>query len=183
VKTGKQTAGSYEAVFAATELGDATIHMRALIPGGLETEMTQVNGPPTKGAPKGYEKKSLPAFVMRHEGGAWDNPFVAVYESYGEKPSVQSVERLMSGNEFKGVKINSVVDGQDLTHYILLQENPDDVFDDRETGIAFKGRFGVVTVDGADALQDLYIGNGQHLDYQGTRVAADAATLAGYWER
>jgi len=157
--------------------------MRAMIPAGLVTEMTQVNGPPTKGAPKGYEEKSLPAFVMRHEGEAWDNPFVAVYESFGEEPSVQSVERLMSGNEFKGVKINSVVDGQDLTHYILLQEGLDDVYENNELDIAFKGRFGMVAVDGAGTLHDLYIGSGHHLDYKGTSVTADAATLAGYLER
>jgi hypothetical protein len=183
VKTGKQTARSYEAVFAATELGDTAIHMRALIPGGLTTELTQVNGPPTKGAPKGYEKKPLPAFVMRHEGEAWDNPFVAVYESYDDKPSVQSVERLMSGNEFKGVKIISTVEGQNMTHYVLLQENPDDVFEDMQTGITFKGRFGVVAVDGSGALHDLYIGSGHHLDYKETSVAADATTMTAYWKR
>jgi hypothetical protein len=181
VETGRRTDSAYEAVFAATELGDAPIHMRALIPGGLETEITQVQGPPSKGAPKGYETKSLPAFVMRHEGEAWDNPFVAVYESYGEKPSVQSVERLMSGNVFKGVKISSVVDGQDLTHYILLQEGSDDVYENSELDITFKGRFGVVAVDDKDTLQDLYIGSGHHLTYKGTTV--DAATLAVYWER
>ena len=183
VKTGKQSDGGYEAVFAATELGDAPIHMRALIPGGLETEMTQVNGPPTKGAPGLYQKKPLPAFVMRHQGDAWDNPFVAVYESYGDKPSVQSVERLMSGKEFKGVKITSSVDGQGLTHYILLQEDPDDVYEDAELGTAFKGRFGVIVVDQDGSLRELYIGSGHYLAYKGSRVSADAATLAGYWER
>jgi hypothetical protein len=183
VETGEHTDSGYEAVFSATELGDAPIHMRAMIPGGLVTEMTQVNGPPTKGAPKGYREKPLPAFVMRHEGDAWDNPFVAVYESYGDTPSVQSVERLMSGNSFKGVRITSIVDGQDLTHYILLQESPDDIFEDREAGIVFKGRFGVVTVDGDGVLRELYVGSGHHLDYKGTKVAADAATLAVYWEQ
>jgi hypothetical protein len=183
VETGRQTDGAYEALFTATELGDAPIHMRVLIPSGMGTEMTQVNGPPTKGAPGLYQKKPLPAFVMRHQGEAWDNPFVAVYESYGKKPSVQSVERLMSGDVFKGVKITSTIDGQNLTHYILLQEGPDDVYKDAELGIDFKGRFGVVAVDGAGALRELYIGSGHHLDYKGARVAADAATLAGHWER
>ena len=102
VKTGTQTGGDYEAVFTATELGDKPIHMRAMIPAGLTTEIAQVNGPPSKGVPESYRKKPLPAFVMRHKGDAWDNPFVAVYESYDDKPSVQSVERLMSGNTFKG---------------------------------------------------------------------------------
>jgi len=183
VNTSRQTDEAYEAVFTATELGETPIHMRALVPGGLEAEMTQVKGPPTKGAPKGYEEKPLPAFVMRHEGEVWDNPFVAVYESYGDKPSVQSVERLMSGNLFTGLKITSIVDGQDLIHYILLQENLDDIFEDRDTGITFMGRFGVVAVDGSGTLLDLYIGNGHHLDYNGTGVAADPATLAAYWER
>jgi hypothetical protein len=75
------------------------------------------------------------------------------------------------------------VDGQDLTHYILLQEGPEDVYENNKLGIAFKGRFGMVAVDGAGALHDLYIGSGHHLDYKGTRVAADAATLAVYRER
>ncbi len=77
----------------------------------------------------------------------------------------------------------STVDGQDLTHYILLQEGPDEIYEDAKLGIAFKGRFGVVAVDGADTLHDLYIGSGHHLDYKGTRVAADTATLAVYWQR
>jgi hypothetical protein len=182
VETGEPTDRGFEAVFSATELGDAAVHMRAMIPRGMTTEMTQVNGPPTKGAPKGYETKPLPAFVMRHEGEAWDNPFVAVYEAYSEKPTVQSVERLMSGNAFKGVRITSTLDGQDLIHYILLQENPDDLFEDRNADIDFKGRFGVVTVDGAGDLRELYIGSGHYLDYKGTRVAADTATLAVYWK-
>ena len=180
VETGEQTDKGYESVFAATELGNETIHMRAMIPSGLVTEMTQVNGPPSKGAPKGYEEKSLPAFVMRHEGETWDNPFVAVYESYVEKPSVQSVERLMSGNVFKGVKITSTVDGQDLIHYVLLQDDPDDVYEDKETGIVFRGQFGVVAVDGAGILQDLYIGSGQTISYKDTTV--DTATQTVYWQ-
>jgi hypothetical protein len=183
VKTGRQTDKAYQTIFTATELGDKPVHMRAMIPGGLLTEMTQVEGPPTKGAPKPYIKSPLPAFVMRHEGEAWVNPFVAVYESYGEKPSVQSVERLISGHVFKGVKVTSTVDGRNLTLYILVQEDPDDIYEDAVTGIAFKGRFGVIAVDQDGSLRELYIGSGQHLAYKGTRVTADSTTLAGYWER
>jgi hypothetical protein len=180
VKTTRQTNQGYEAVFAATELGDAPIHMRALIPAGLATEMTQVQGPPSKGAPEGYRKKPLPAFVMRHKGKAWDNPFVAVYESYGEEPSVRSVERLMSGNVFKGTKITSIVDGQDLTHYILLQEKPDDIYEDRETGIAFTGQFGVVAVDQHGSLRELYIGDGEQLAFGTTVLTTPKGTRAAY---
>jgi len=55
VKTSKQTDGAYEAVFTAAELGDIPIHMRAMIPGGLVTEITQVNGPPSKGTRTAYQ--------------------------------------------------------------------------------------------------------------------------------
>ena len=181
VETSEQTDDGYESVFVATELGDTPIHMRALIPAGLVTEMTQVNGPPTKGAPKGYRKKPLPAFVMRHEGEAWDNPFVAVYESYEDKPSVQSVERLMSGNVLKGVKITSTVDDQDLIHYVLLQDSPDDIYENNELDITFKGRFGIVTADATGTLHDIYIGSGHTINYKNTTV--DAATQAVYWKR
>jgi len=154
--------------------------MRALIPGGLETEMTQVNGPPSKGAPEGYREKSLPVFVMRHEGETWENPFVAVYESYGDKPSVQSVERLMSGNILKGVKVTSSVDGQALTHYILMRENPGDIFEDRETGIIFTGRFGVVAIDHDGSLRELYIGDGERLAFGTTVLTTPEGTRAAY---
>jgi hypothetical protein len=180
VKSGSQTDKGYESVFTATELGDAPVHMRAMIPGGLVTEMTQVIGPPSKGAPESYQKRPLPAFVMRHEGEAWDNPFVAVYESYGEEPSVQSVERLMSGNAFKGVKITSNADGQDLTHYILLQENPDDIFEDRETGIVFTGRFGVVAIDQHGSLSELYIGDGERLALGTASLTTPQGARAAY---
>jgi len=180
VNTGKQTDGTYEAVFTATELGDTPIHIRALIPGGLKTEMTQVKGPPTKGAPEGYREKPLPAFVVRHEGEAWDNPFAAVYESYDDNPSVLSVERLMSGNIFKGVKVTSSVGGKALTHCILLQENPDDIFEDRETGIVFTGRFGVVTVDQDGSLRELYIGDGEQLTLGTTTLTSPEGSRAAY---
>jgi len=180
VNTGKQTSGSYEAVFAATELGNAPIHMRALIPGGPVTEMTQVSGPPTKGAPEGYQKKPLPAFVMRQEGEAWTNPFVAVYEPYSEEASVQSVERLMSGDTFNGVKVTTSVDGQRQTQYVLLQDNPDDTFDDKETGISFTGRFGIISVDEDGTLRELYIGDGEQLTFGTTTLTAPQGSRTAY---
>jgi len=183
VETGEQTDKGYEVVFSATELGDAAIHMRALIPGGLLTEMTQVVGPPSKGAPEDYREKPLPAFVMRHEGEAWENPFIGVYESYQDNPSVQSVERLMSGNVFKGVKVVATVDGRQRTQYILLQEGPKGTFDHEETGITFTGHFGVVSVDHHGEPSELYIGDGELLTIGTTVLTTPEGTQAAYWRR
>jgi len=183
VKTATPGNGPLEAQFTATGLGNEPVIMRALIPAGLTTELTRVTGPGSKGAPKPYVDKPLPAFVMRHQGETWRNPFVVVYESFGDQPSVQSVERLMSGGVFKGVKVTSTIDARDLTQYILLQENRDDTYVDAHTGLSFKGRFGLVTVDDQGVVLEVYIGDGSILSYKDITLTTDVNSRAAYLTR
>jgi len=83
--------------------------MRALIPVGLEMQLSQVNAPQSTAAKSPYNKKLLPTFVLRRKGDAWANPFAIVYESHtqqaDESPAVQSVERIMQDGVFKGLKV------------------------------------------------------------------------------
>ncbi len=183
IKSSKPTDKSMDVVFTANQLGDKPIYMRGLIPGGLESEMTQVLAPESHVAPAPYNNMPIPTFIMRHKGAAWKNPFAVVYESYDNQPSVQSVERLMEHGIFKGLKVLSKVEGQIITQYILIQESIEDEYVKKDIGITFKGRFGLITLGRGDKLKEIYIGNGYHLSYKKVKLRADKTSHAAYLEK
>jgi len=173
----------YEAVFTANKLGDHPVVMRALAPAGLTSEFSQMQAPKSYGAPEPYNEEPLPTFALRHYGETWSNPFAVVYESYTDKPSIESVHRLMDGEEFKGVTVVSNVDGRRLTQYVLMQESMDDEYVDQERGITFKGMFAVITLEAGGALLDAYIGKGHYVGYNAVTVNADENSHAVYLEK
>ena len=168
VKTASVSSQQFEATFTASKLGDKSIAMRALIPAGLDIELTTVNAPKAYGASAPYNKKPLPTFLMRHQGETWSNPFTVAYESVteGEDYALTAVERLYEKDLFKGVKVSATVDGKSLTQYIIVQENSNDKYEDKELGIYFEGQFAVITTDEQNKLVDMYIGNGNQLKFK-----------------
>jgi len=182
VKSSKPTDQSMEAIFTANQLGDKPIYMRGLIPSGLETEITQVMAPKSFSAPRPYDTLPLPTFIMRHQGDTWQNPFAVVYESYDDEPAVQSIERLMVDGVFKGVKVISNVEGNSITQYIFLQESIEDEYVNKEAGITFKGRYGLITLDENNSLLEIYIGNGYQLSHNQKLLKADEKSHAAYLE-
>lgn len=180
VKSSTPSATGFSATFTADELGDKPVVMRALVPTGLNVEITQVTAPPSSAAPTPYHEKPLPAFLLRHHGEAWSNPFVAVYESDTGRPSVKSVDRLMVGDVFKGVKVTAEVNGKSIIQYVLMQENMDDIYSSQELGIQFKGQFAVLSLADGGGIQSMYIGSGHKLVYKGQQLEADAHSHAAY---
>jgi hypothetical protein len=180
VKSSKPSYAGYEATFTAKKLGDKPVVMRALIPAGLNSEITSVAAPASKSAPAPYTTKPLPTFVLRKKGEAWSNPFAAVYESHTENPAVKSVSRLMDGQVMKGLTVISEVGGKKLTQYILMQENSGDEYVNKDLGIGLKGQFAVITVDSDRNLINAYIGSGHALSYGEFSLVADTKTNAAY---
>ncbi|MBB1455699.1 heparinase II/III family protein [Pseudoalteromonas sp. SG43-5] len=168
VKTASVSSQQFEATFTASKLGDKSIAMRALIPAGLDIELTTVNAPKAYGASAPYNKKPLPTFLMRHQGETWSNPFTVAYESVteGEDYALTAIERLYEKDLFKGVKVSATVDGKSLTQYIIVQENSNDKYEDKELGIYFEGQFAVITADEQNKLVDMYIGKGTNLQFK-----------------
>ncbi|HKJ90240.1 MAG TPA: heparinase II/III family protein, partial [Oceanipulchritudo sp.] len=125
----------------------------------------------------------LHTMVVRQNGEAWSDPFVNVFESYVEEqqgPSIQSVEKLMDAGEFKGLIVESMVDGETLHQYIL---NPDDAgtpYSNSEYGFTFTGHFAVLTTDAQGQLLSIYIGDGDSLQYQDTLLTTNASTRAAF---
>ena len=94
-----------------------------------------------------------------------------------------SVEKLMDGGEFKGLVVESLVEGETLHQYIL---NPDDAttpYSNAELGITFTGHFAVVTTDAEGEIRSLYIGDGDSLEYNDMTLTADPVTKAAYYEK
>jgi hypothetical protein len=182
VKSSKATEETMEAIFTANQLGEKPIYMRGLIPSGLETEITKVMAPKSFCAPQPYDTLPIPTFILRHKGETWKNPFAVIYESYNDEPVVQSVERLMSGEIFKGVKVISKVEGKIIIQYIIQQENIEDEYSNKDLDLSFKGRFGLITLDDNNNLKELYIGNGIQLTYKQESLKADETSHSAYLE-
>lgn len=170
------------ATFTADQLGDKPIVMRTWVPAGLKTEITQASAPSSSAAPAPYNQKPLPTFLMRHHGEAWSNPFVAVFESDSGKPTVQSVERLMSGGVFKGIKVTAKVDGHSIIQYVLIQEEMNDFYSNEDLGIQFKGQFAVLTLADGVSRTSMYIGSGHELVYQDHQLKTEGESRAAYRE-
>lgn len=182
IKSSAASDAGFEATFIADELGQKPVVMRALIPSGLNTEVTQVNAAPSSVAPGPYRKKPLPTFLLRHHGDAWSNPFAVVYESHTGNPAVKSVDRLLVDGVFKGVKVKAEVNGDAIIQYVLIQENLDDVYSNEDLGITFKGQFAVLTLSEKEKVQSMYIGSGRELACKDTTLKADGKTHAAYKE-
>lgn len=182
VKTHSQTQNGFNATFSASELTDRAIYMRATVPAGLPLEVTKAKAPQSYGAAEPYNKKPTPTMVLRKQGDAWQHPFVVAFESKseGQQYVVQKIERIIEDNAFKGVKVALLVDGSQLTQYVIVQEDINQVFEDSASGIYFKGRFAIITVSANNQVTDMYIGQGHHLKYQDTVLKPSLGQTSAY---
>jgi hypothetical protein len=139
--------------------------MNLFVPDGVAREYTHALAPATREAKNGYVSKKTQVLAIRQQGEAWDRPFIAILEpSTTFDTSVQSVTQLTHDERVVGAKVVSEVNGKTVTNYIICQEGPDAYFEDKDLGLSFTGRFGVVTDRGGDDVE-LYIGEGSFLTY------------------
>ncbi|MEX2564465.1 MAG: heparinase II/III family protein [Cyclobacteriaceae bacterium] len=165
-----ETAGNYplgvRARFVAEKF-EKSIYIDLHLPGDESREYTKVLAPPTFEAPATYEDKPTPTLLIRKKGEAWNHPFVVVFEPFDENPenhSIQSVEKLEQDEDFKGIRIQSIIADKGLVQYIIAQGN-DERYINENLGISFKGSFAVITETSAGKLQNIYIGEGEELRY------------------
>lgn len=141
-------------------LGVDDTHMRMFMLGGEGRTVYQMNSlfnhryyePSLRTLP-------VPAVLVRQKGEAWDRPFVAIYEPYGNGAQAQ-IKSVYQGKtlEQKGVaKLSVERIRQGWTDHIIHSVEPKAEAD--YMGIRFKGTYTVVSLDG-EKPQSLYIGNG-----------------------
>ena len=174
VKTSENYNKDVKATFQTNKLKSGKIVMQLHIPGFQNRAYTKVKAPITFEAPKPYHKLPTPTLVIRNTGAAWKNPFVVVYEPYNEKekPSIQSVTKLEQDGIYKGLKIVSKTPSEMLTQYVITQSK-NQVFQDKESAIYFKGTFAIITLNDSQKLQNIYIGEGEKLVYRNQEITTD----------
>lgn len=171
-----------ELTYTASKLGDKPILMKAIVPKGMELNLSKTIAPPSKAAPNKYIKEPLHTFVLRKQGEAWDNPFVVIYESSTKEDNfvVQSIERLFDGEVLKGLKLRIGGISEELTQYILFQEDEKDEYINVSENLYFKGRFGIVSVNKKLGVGEAYIGSGSTLRYNDVRVLANKSNMKSF---
>lgn len=117
----------------------------------------------------------VPTLLVRQTGEAWNRPFVAVYEPYGNgiTSSVKNVRRMkdvpLSG-DFVGIAVERT-DGKD---YIL--NAIDSVKTNNSEGVDFKGIYGVVCADN-NGFKRMYLGTGRQISWNGYSIQSTPAFL------
>jgi hypothetical protein len=154
--------------FSIEKLKKSPIYMEVHMPGFKHREYTKVMAPHTFEAPKPYDELPTPTLVVRQNGEAWTNPFVAVYEPFSgskDNASIVSVQKLEQNGIYKGLKITSKINKSTIVQYVITQSK-DEVYQDKKRGIYFKGIFAIITTDHKNDLQDVYIGEGEKLSFK-----------------
>lgn len=173
-----------KALFTVKKLNNSPIYMGLHIPGFENREYTKVKAPRTFEAPGPYEDMETPTLVIRKKGEAWTDPFVVVYEPFegnSKSASILSVEKLEEQGVYKGLKIVSGINGETLEQYIITQSKGQ-VYSDENRGVYFEGTFAIITLDNAGKLQNMYIGEGEKLQFKSNILKPEANKRAAYRE-
>jgi hypothetical protein len=150
--------GDTEAIF---DIGYKDIHMKALYPGFSGRSLFAVHAPSmwrTNIAPLRTEETS--GVILRQSGEAWQHPFIAIYEPFGNgATSVVQSARLATtevGGDFLAVEVKHT-EGTDL----ILNATTANVLH-RSGAAAFQGSYGVTSVRN-NGVVILYLGSGKEL--------------------
>lgn len=144
-------------------LGVDDTHMRMFMPGNKGRTVFQLNSLFNH---RYYEpslrKLPVPAVLVRQEGEAWNQPFVAVYEPYGNgaESQIKAVYQEKTSVPEGVVKLTVERKHDARKDFIFHSINPETEAD--YSGIKFKGIYGVITYKGNE-FETAYIGEGVSL--------------------
>lgn len=176
------TLGSFEnptGFYVDYHLGVDDTHMRMFVPEGKDRTVYQLNSlfnhryyePSLRTAP-------VPALLIRQKGEAWNTPFIAVYEPYGNGAEAQ-IRSVYTGKTKpqEGVAKLSVERHGKVDHIIHLVDGTAEA---QYMGIRFTGTYCVATMENG-RLVSLYIGNGSSFRMKGLKVTADDSKPFDAW--
>ena len=167
IRTARTRGLSIQGAFIARDFGEEPLTMHVHIPNLGKREITTAMSPPSPSSHGSYREKKTPMYILRQQGEAWTRPFAAVYEpGLGEDDNgtIRSVDALTQSDVFRGLRIDSVVEGKSLTQYVLILE-PGQTYENQELGLRFDGHFAIVTVSGEGESGSLYLGEGRALTF------------------
>ncbi len=175
VRTSKVYEKDVKATFHTKRLSQGAVFMQLYIPNFKNRTYTKVMAPTTFEAPKPYDEKPTPTLVIRKEGESWNDPFVVVYEPFNEteNPTIKSVSKIEQNGLYKGLKVISKAPSETLVQYIITQSK-EELFQNDDLGISFKGTFAIITLDEKEELHSIYIGEGQNLKFKDEMISTDS---------
>ncbi len=182
VETSATYSGDVQVKFKTGKLKDGPVFMQLFIPGSEQREYTRVMAPRTFEAPAPYDKLQTPTLVIRKTGEAWNAPFAVVYEPFDKNianNTVKSVEKIVQNGFFKGLKITSKIGPKILVHYLIDQVESQD-YNDSKLGIQFKGKFALITTDNKNKLLNLYLGDGEKLQFGNITLTAEKSVAGAF---
>lgn len=147
------------------------------MPEVAEREVARVDSPPIVEGPAPYDTADAQTLVIRQIGNAWAKPFVSIFEPhYGASGgTVTNTTALWRGGTLVGVKVESVVNGSNFTHYVLSNPQDNQVYTDTSLGLSFTGRVAVIA-DYEPGSYELYIGDGRSLSYRGYTISSESGS-------
>lgn len=164
-------------------LGVDDTHMRMFVPEGENRTVYQLNSLFNhRYYESSLKKLPVPAVLMRHDGEAWNNPFVAIYEPYGNGADAV-IESVYIGETEKqdGVaKVSVKYRNSEKKDYIIHSDNQN--VKAEYMGTEFMGTYSILSVEG-DSLRSVYIVNGKSLKREGFSVSSsDGGLFDAYFE-
>ena len=198
VESSPPTDAAITARFETGALEEQKIFMDVHMNAGQDRSYTRAMAPPSKSgwrprdpmskSPPAYDDQPTPTLVVRQEGEAWSRPFAFVYSPSrqstrpGPANGVQAVESLSTNGIFKGLIVDSNVNGKRIRQYILVSDADDNCYQSNDPAISFQGHFGVISVNERGELISLYLGSGESLQYGDYRLVAGPESESAYWE-
>jgi len=173
VKKKENISKSLKGAFHAKNRAGDEVMMHVFFPASDKTYYTATS-PATKTAGRQYANKRLPLFTIRSEKEAWTEPFICVFEPAVGKAnstitSVEKIAELCNGE-------NTVIRVQhtDGSAELIFQGNSAEATV-KGNNFSFSGFFGIISLDMDGNLQQLYLGEGDHIAYDDVKVTTSDA--------
>lgn len=154
-------------------LGTDDTHMHMFMLGAKNRTVYRLNSPNNhRYYIPSLRQHTVPAMLIRQEGGAWDIPFVAVYEPYGNgsEACLKAVKEDKTTYQPGIAKLTVEHKQTGRKDYII---HTDDI--DKEAvyqGIHFKGIYTVVSLNGGKVPKMIYVGCGKSFKMKGLEVTS-----------
>lgn len=162
------------ATFSA-EIRDDEPTMALWMPGGKGRSVFTADAPQNRAIrnklPSEFSKIPMPTVIVRQQGPAWEQPFVAVYEPFDaaeREAAVTSVEHEVKGDTVVATVAGTLTSG---TFRAVLFQDANGKGTTETGNVSFEGNFGLAVYD-EDELSRLYLGHGRSLNVDGFRVVA-----------
>lgn len=174
-KQSVKTNNDYQATWKMTMPDSNHVYMNLWMKGQEGREVFSIKAPACKafrtndGFPYEVDKAPFLTIAARQHGGAWNHPFVSIFEPYTENEgrSIESIESFSPENtsdDFVGLIIKSKTGRTDFIFSSVNNEKAE------YNNIAAIGTYSIVSEQGNNFV--LFLGNGSYLNAKGFTIEA-----------